>query len=155
MCKRWKRVYDSSPRLTRVRWDISPDYLLSKSGAVWDTAALPRLAACRAAVVQAAYFEDAERAGRLEAVQQLTGLTSLALTAYRGEMRDLQQPGRELAQRQLGLSALPQLRRLSIDVPCLLGPSCSQLSEARHLTSLKVQGFLYAVSGRRQWHLAL
>ena len=146
VCKRWKRVFDSSPQLTRVRWDISPDYRLGKNGAVWDTAALPRLAACRAGVVQEAYFEDAERLGRLEAVLQLTALTSLTLTAFRDDMCDFQQPGRELAQRQLGLGALPHLRRLSIDVACLLGPSCAQLSEARHLISLKVQGFLYAVS---------
>ena len=118
----------------------------------WDVSALVRLAACRAAVVQHAHFCQVHRPGRLEAVRQLTSLTSLALTARSEEAYEHEQPGQVLAQQQLGLAALPQLRRLSLDVAGLLGPSCQQLAAARQLTSLILVDFLHEVS--LPWQLA-
>ena len=110
-----------------------------------DPAALARLATYRAAVVQHAQLFDAHVPGLLEAVQQLTRLTSLQLWADNSMEYRYEQPGQGLAQRQLGLGALPQLRGLRLHAAGLLEPTCQQLSAARHLTFLDVGTFLYEV----------
>ena len=153
VCKRWKGIFDGSLRLlTYGCFHVWPEHLLGKgtgaspAPAVLDTAALVRLAACLAAVVQEACIEEAHKPGRLEAVEQLPHLVSLMLTAHSDYCNE--QPGLVLAQRQLGLGALPQLRQLSLHVSGLLGPTCQQLAAARHLTSLEAGDLLYQVGTR-------
>jgi len=146
VCKRWKRIFDGSTRLAGGRLVLQAEYDAPSSAVTWDVAALVRLAACRTGVVQDAQVRQAHRPGRLEAVRQLTALTSLVLTAQSEQECRFHQPGQELAQRQLGLGTLPQLRRLMLDAAGLLEPSCQQLSAARHLTSLVLGDFLHEVS---------
>ena len=149
VCKRWKRVFDSSARLTPRRWFVQPARLLGRgqgaSATAADGSALVRLAACRAGVVRDAFVEEAHKQWRLEAVQQLTSLACLTLRADGDEEYPCERPGQALAQQQLGLAALPRLCRLSLNAAGLLEPSCQQLAAAAHLTSLNLGTFLYDV----------
>ena len=72
VCKRWKRVYDSSPRLTHGRLILRMEHSIvgNRDAGTRDVAALARLAACRCAVVRKAECREVHMPGRLEAVQQ-------------------------------------------------------------------------------------
>ncbi len=153
MCKRWKRIFDGSTRLTGGRLRVWGNHIRKRITADdelppidLDPAALCRLAACQAAVLQHAEFWEAHKPGQLEAMQQLTSLTSLDLCADVEKSYFEERPDEALAQRQLGLGALPQLRRLWLRAANLLPPTCVQLAAASRLTSLTVETFLEEVS---------
>lgn len=143
VCKRFREAVDACPELSQT---LSLYTWPGESTDALDPAALVSFAASRAAAVQTAHIGSAHLPGRLEAVQQLWGLTELRLGTHDDDCEvpsggDL---GSWLAERGLGLAPLaPRLASLTLDVDSngLQPGTCAELAALTGLTFLKLSTF--------------